>query len=72
MTEHGDDERHAQPPHVQLIQGATAYWESRLLYVAGKLKLADHLADTSLQGSEDDNTSVAVGVQGLVVSVRRF
>jgi hypothetical protein len=27
--------------------------------------------NTSLQGSEYDNTSVAVGVQGLVVSVRR-
>ena len=32
------------PPHVQLIQRATAYWESRLLYVAAKLRLADHLA----------------------------
>ena len=33
------------PPHVQLIQMATAYWASRLLYVAAKLGLADHLAD---------------------------
>jgi O-methyltransferase domain/Dimerisation domain len=33
------------PPHVQLIQMATAYWASRLLYVAAKLELADHLAD---------------------------
>jgi hypothetical protein len=27
--------------------------------------------DTSLQGSEYDGTTVAVGVQGIVVSVRR-
>jgi hypothetical protein len=33
------------PPHVQLVQMATAYWGSRILYVAAKLRLADHLAD---------------------------
>jgi hypothetical protein len=32
------------PPHVQLVQMATAYWGSRLLYVAAKLDLANHLA----------------------------
>jgi O-methyltransferase domain/Dimerisation domain len=35
----------APPAHVQLVQMATAYWASRLLYVAAKLSLADHLAD---------------------------
>lgn len=33
------------PPHVQLIQMATAYWASRMLYVAAKLNLPDHLSD---------------------------
>jgi O-methyltransferase domain/Dimerisation domain len=33
------------PPHVQLIQMATAYWASRLLYAAAKLGLADRLAN---------------------------
>ena len=31
--------------HVQLVQMATAYWTSRLLYVAARLGLADLLAD---------------------------
>jgi hypothetical protein len=35
----------APPPHVQLVQMATAYWASRLLYVAAKVNLADHLAN---------------------------
>ena len=33
------------PPHVHLIQMATAYWHSRLLFVAAKLGLADLLAE---------------------------
>jgi hypothetical protein len=35
----------APPPHVQLIQMATAYWVSRLLYAVAKLRVPDHLAD---------------------------
>ena len=35
-------------PHAQLIQMATAFWASRLLYVAAKLNLADHLAEGPL------------------------
>lgn len=35
----------APPPHVQLIQMVTAYWASRLLYAAAKLRLADLLAE---------------------------
>ena len=33
------------PPHAQLVQMATAYWASQILYAAAKLNLADHLAD---------------------------
>ena len=34
----------ALPPHAQLIQMATAYWMSRVVYAAAKLGLADRLA----------------------------
>ena len=34
----------APPPHAVLIQMGTAQWISRMLYVAAKLSLADHLA----------------------------
>jgi methyltransferase family protein len=45
MSENGNGTTQTLPPHVQLIQMATAYCASRLLYVAAKLGLADHLAD---------------------------
>ena len=32
------------PPHAQIIQMATAYWISRIVYAAAKLDLADRLA----------------------------
>jgi SAM-dependent methyltransferase len=35
------------PPHVQLIQMATAYWVSRALYAAARLELADRIAGGS-------------------------
>jgi alkyl hydroperoxide reductase subunit AhpC/SAM-dependent methyltransferase len=34
-----------KPPHAQLIEMATAHWLSRIIYVAAKLGLADHLAE---------------------------
>src|SRR5262249_4644475 len=34
-----------KPPHAQLIEMATAHWTSRIIYVAAKLGLADHLAE---------------------------
>lgn len=34
----------ALPPHAQLIQMATGYWLSRIVYAAAKLDLADRLA----------------------------
>src|SRR6185503_6924881 len=35
----------APPPHAQVIQMATGYWVSRIVYAAAKLDLADRLAD---------------------------
>jgi hypothetical protein len=40
------------PPHVQLIQMATAYWVSRALYAAARLRLADCIADGSRHSSD--------------------
>ena len=45
MAEESQQGKEMVPHHVQVIQMATAYWVSRLLYVAAKLGLADHLAD---------------------------
>ena len=42
----------ALPPHGRLIQMATAYWVSRLLYAAAKYGLADRLADGPKTASE--------------------
>jgi hypothetical protein len=39
------DTNPAVPPHVQMIQMATGYWLSRLVYTAAKLDLAGLLAD---------------------------
>jgi len=36
------------PHHMQLIQIGTAFWASRVVYVAARLGLADHLADGPL------------------------
>ena len=42
----------ALPPHARLIQMATAYWVSRLLYATAKYGLADRLADGPKTASE--------------------
>lgn len=39
-----DDTHTAAPPHVRLIQMATGYWVSRMIYAAAHLGLADYLA----------------------------
>jgi O-methyltransferase domain/Dimerisation domain len=44
MTEKNANKTSTPPPHVQLIEMATAHWISRIVYVAAKLSLADHLA----------------------------
>jgi len=35
----------ALPPHIQLVQMGSAYWVSRVVFVAAKLGLADQLSD---------------------------
>jgi hypothetical protein len=40
------------PPHVQLIQMATAYWMSRALYAAARLGLADRIANGSRRSGD--------------------
>jgi hypothetical protein len=42
----------ATPPHAQLIQMALAFWTSRIVYVAAKLGLADHLSNGSKSADE--------------------
>jgi hypothetical protein len=42
----------APPPHAQLIQMATGYWVSRILYAAARLGLADRLADGPKSAAE--------------------
>ena len=39
-------------PHAQLIQMSTGYWVSKIVYVAAKLCLADHLADRPKSAAE--------------------
>ena len=40
------------PPHVQVIQMATAYWVSQLVSTAANMRIADHLADGPRSASE--------------------
>jgi methyltransferase family protein len=42
----------AIPAHIRLIQLATAIWPSRVVYVAAKMGLADHLADAPKDARE--------------------
>ena len=50
MTESSKTE--ALPPHAQIIQMATAYWISRVIYAAAKLGLADRLASGPRSAAE--------------------
>jgi hypothetical protein len=52
MQEKNDSNTETAAPHVQLIQMATAYWVSDIVYVAAKLGLADHLAETPKSADE--------------------
>ncbi len=45
MPEQSANEAESAPPHVQLIQMGTAFWVSRIVFVAAELGLADLLAD---------------------------
>jgi hypothetical protein len=44
MPENSHSSAPTPPPHAQLIQMAMGHWVSRIVYVAAKLSLADHLA----------------------------
>ena len=52
MPEHGNNRVETPPPHVQLIQMGTAYWVSRVVFVAAQISLADHLAEGSKSAAE--------------------
>ena len=72
--QHADpDDRGDRRAHARLRRRPAARQDAarrRVSVVAGHER---RVQDTALQGSEYDNTSVAVGVQGLVISVgRRF
>lgn len=45
MPGKGANKAEIAPPHVQLIQMGTAYWVSRVVFVAAELGLADRLAE---------------------------
>ena len=40
------------PPHAVIVQMGTGYWVSRIMYMAAKLDLADHLADGAKTAGE--------------------
>jgi O-methyltransferase domain/Dimerisation domain len=42
----------APPAHMQLVQMSTAFWVSRIVYVAARLGLADHLASGPKSSAE--------------------
>jgi hypothetical protein len=44
MPEKDHTKTDVAPPHARLIEMATAYWVSQIVYVAARLGLADHLA----------------------------
>lgn len=52
MPEHAENRVDSTPPHAQLIQMGTAYWISRVVFVAAKLGLADHLAEGPKSAAE--------------------
>ncbi|MCO6511078.1 MAG: hypothetical protein J5I65_09820 [Aridibacter famidurans] len=45
MSEQTQMQAEEMPPHAVLVQMGTGYWVSRIVYMAAKLDLADHLAD---------------------------
>ena len=52
MSESQGNAAQALPPHVQLIQMATASWVSAILHATARLGLADHLADGPRSAAE--------------------
>lgn len=58
---------HTLPPHIQLVQMGSAYWVSRVVYVAAKLGLADQLSDGPKSAIE-----LAVGTRTHAPSLHRL
>jgi len=52
MPQAAEARTEAMPPHAQVIQMATAYWVSRLVYLAVQLRLADILAEGARTADE--------------------
>jgi hypothetical protein len=52
MSENDPDKDEATPPHVELVQMASAHFVSHIVYAAAKLGLADHLATTPKTAEE--------------------
>jgi hypothetical protein len=50
--ENGESSRNEQTPWQQLTQMITGYWTSRAIYVAAKLRIADHLTDGTRTAEE--------------------
>jgi O-methyltransferase/methyltransferase family protein len=69
MVENGQTSPPALPPHVQLIQMATAYWVSRVLYVTAKLGLAD-LLDGGTKPAEELAATTGVHAPSLYRMMR--
>src|SRR4029077_3808617 len=44
MQEMNDSKTEKGPPHAELVKMAMAFWTSRTIYVAAKLRMADHLS----------------------------
>jgi hypothetical protein len=52
MSENDHHKTETVPPHVRLIEMATAHWVSRIVHVAAMLNVADHLAEGSKSAEE--------------------
>jgi O-methyltransferase domain/Dimerisation domain len=52
MSENDHDKTETTPPHVELVQMATAHFVSHIVYAAAKLGLADYLATTPKSAEE--------------------
>src|SRR4051794_5583766 len=52
MTDNKNCQPEKQPPHAQIVQMATPYWGSQIVFVAAKLRLADHLAEKPQSADE--------------------
>ncbi len=52
FDDNSQSQSEAPPPHAQIIQMATGYWVSRVVYAAAKLELADRLSEGPRSAAE--------------------